>query len=79
MQVLNVNYDYEGLMSPLYSRSWMSNGEANLVMRAYASFMRHKSNRTMIEINFFVARITKFLRPTSRIMRKLMQNILFLL
>ena len=24
----------------------------------------------MIEINFFVARIAKFLRPTSRIMRK---------
>ena len=33
MQVLNDNYVYEGLMSLLYSRSYMSNCEANLVMR----------------------------------------------
>ena len=40
--------------------------------------MKHKSNRTEIKIDFFIAQIAKFQRPTSRIMCKLMRNVLFL-
>ena len=39
--------------------------------------MKLKSNRTKIKIDFYIARIGKFLRATSRIMCKLMQNIFF--
>ena len=34
--------------------------------------MKHKSNRTKIKIYFFIARIVRFLRPTSGTMCKLM-------
>ena len=36
--------------------------------------MKHKSNRTKIKIDFFIARIARFLRPTSGIMWKLMRK-----
>ena len=36
--------------------------------------MKHKSNRTKIKIDFFIARIARFPRPTSGIMRKLMRK-----
>ena len=36
--------------------------------------MKHKSNRTKIKIDFFIARIARFLRPTSGIMCKLMRK-----
>ena len=39
--------------------------------------MKLKSNRTKIKIDFYIARIGKFLRATSRIMCKLIQNISF--
>ena len=39
--------------------------------------MKLKSNRTKIKIDFCIARIGKFLRATSRIMCKLIQNISF--
>ena len=36
--------------------------------------MKHKTTRTKIKIDFFIARIAKFLRPASRIMYKLMRE-----
>ena len=36
--------------------------------------MKHKSNRTKIKIDFFIARIARFLRPASGIMYKLMRE-----
>ena len=41
--------------------------------------MKLKSNRTKIKIDFYIARIGKFLRATSRIMCKLIQNISYFL
>ena len=41
--------------------------------------MKLKSNRTKIKIDFYIVRIGKFLRATSGIMCKLMQNISFFL
>ena len=39
--------------------------------------MKCKSNRTKIKIDFFIARIARFPRPTSGIMRKLMQKLIW--
>ena len=36
--------------------------------------MKHKSKRTKIKIDFFIARIARFLRPASGIMYKLMRE-----